>query len=260
VLPEESSRDISDCVLPVPKRVTNVRAQAELGWTPGVPVPEEHYWAQHDWDTCVRFRWQIRNVMEAGLRKVLEIGVGSGMVTYLRRNGIRAATLDIASALHPDRVVSLTAIPFLSARFEGLLCTILFEHIPIELFCEAVAEISRVARFWDMVAEPPSLLSLTLLLRAPILHLREIRVRIAYPGRSRPAGIRQNFGAVGSMASRSLDGAAPSGKLNFTSCQIKDPSLPIRPVSFSWKGRNLAHPMISLQPHRNPKRETGIVK
>jgi hypothetical protein len=78
-------------MLPETEHATNVTAQTESGWTPRVQVSEEHYSAKYDdWDTWIRYYWQIRAVMERGLREILEIGVGSGVVTsYLRRNGVR---------------------------------------------------------------------------------------------------------------------------------------------------------------------------
>jgi hypothetical protein len=199
LLPEELSKEALACMLPEPKQVTTVKAQTELGWTPRVQVSEEHYLAQYDdWDTWVRYYWQIRNVMERGLREILEIGVGSGVVTsYLRRNGVRVTTLDIDPSLHPDCVASVTAIPFPSARFDGVLCTEVLEHMPFERSCQAIAEISRVARSWAMVTVPHFTLSFALLLRAPILHLREIRLRVPYPKRIRPSDIGQHFWECG---------------------------------------------------------------
>ena len=90
-------------MLQEPIHLTKVRAQTKSGWTPRVQVPEEHYSAKYeDWDTWVRYYWQIRNVMDRGLKEILEIGVGSGVVSsYLRRNGVRVTTLDIDPALHP---------------------------------------------------------------------------------------------------------------------------------------------------------------
>jgi ubiquinone/menaquinone biosynthesis C-methylase UbiE len=199
VLPEDLTKEALDCMAQEPKHVRNVGAQTESGWTPRVQVSEEHYSAQYDdWDTWIRYYWQIRSVMERGLREVLEIGVGSGVVTsYLRRNGVRVTTLDIDPALHPDCVASVTAIPFPSARFDGVLCTEVLEHMPFERSCQAIAEISRVARSWALVTVPHFTLSFALLLRAPILHLREIRVRVPYPKRIRPSDIGQHFWECG---------------------------------------------------------------
>jgi len=186
-------------MLQEPIHLTKVRAQTASGWSPRVQVSKEHYSARYeDWDTWVRYYWQIRSVMDLGLKEVLEIGIGSGVVSsYLRRNGIMVTTLDIDPALHPDCVASVTAIPFPSAHFDGVLCTEVLEHMPFERSCQAIAEISRVTRSWAMVTVPHFTLSFALLLRAPLVHLREIRVRVPYPKRIRPSDIGQHFWECG---------------------------------------------------------------
>jgi len=68
--------------------VTGARARANSagdhvsGWRPAVQVPPGHYGAGYDdWDKWVTYFWEIRNVLDRGLDEVLEIGIGSKVVT-----------------------------------------------------------------------------------------------------------------------------------------------------------------------------------
>ncbi|MGH9482319.1 MAG: hypothetical protein ACRD1L_09525, partial [Terriglobales bacterium] len=69
-------------------------APTTSAWKPAVQVPGSHYSsAYEDRDKWLCYYWQIRNVLERGSRQVLEIGVGSQVVTsYLRRAGIALTT------------------------------------------------------------------------------------------------------------------------------------------------------------------------
>jgi hypothetical protein len=249
-------------MLQEPNPVTNVRAQTKSGWTPRVQVPEEHYSAKYeDWDTWVRYYWQIRNVMDRGLKEILEIGVGSGVVSsYLRRNGVKVTTLDIDPALHPDCVASVTAIPFPSDRFDGVLCTEVLEHMPFEHSCQALAEISRITRSWAMVTVPHFTLSFALLARAPILHLREIRVRVPYPKRIRPSHIGQHFWECGM---RGFSVARLRRAFRGAGFRIVSEQRPLTNYSSCFFLLEKEAPRLSvsnLLPNRNPRPETQVVE
>jgi hypothetical protein len=159
-------------------------------WQPRVQVPVDHYKAEYeDWDKWLCYYWQIRNVFERKATRVLEIGVGSKVVTsYLRRNGIELTTLDIDPALDPDYVGSVTQLPFGSGEFDAVLCTEVLEHMPFEQSQQAILEIARVSKAYAFVTVPHFVLSFAVLFRLPVIHLREFRIPVPYWKRIRSVG------------------------------------------------------------------------
>jgi hypothetical protein len=153
------------------------------GWRPHVQVAVEHYHSGYDdWDKWLTYYWTIRNVCDRRPRVVLEVGVGSKVVSaYLRDKGVDLTTLDIDPGLEPDHVGSVTAMPFGDGAFDAIVCTEVLEHMPWQFTRRAIAELHRVTRRWVFVTVPHFTLSLALLVRLPVLHLHELRLRLPWP-------------------------------------------------------------------------------
>ncbi len=120
-------------------------------------VPREHYFSK-DYLTPERFAsygYQIQEVLNLGLRNVLEIGIGNGIVAYALRNaGLEVTTLDFDESLHPDIVASVTDMPLAEGSYDVVACFEVLEHIPWELFPRALAEIRRVCRAMAIISLP----------------------------------------------------------------------------------------------------------
>jgi hypothetical protein len=154
----------------------------EKGWQPRVQVPEGHYQGGYDdWDKWVTYFWTIQNTLSRNLREVLEVGVGSRVVSFCLRNAsVDLTTLDIDPSLEPDHVGSVTAMPFPDRSFDGVVCTEVLEHMPFEETRKAIREIHRVTRRYAFITVPHFALSFALLVRLPLLHLREFRFRLPW--------------------------------------------------------------------------------
>jgi len=152
-------------------------------WKPRVQVPPEHYKAAYDdWDKWISYYWQIRNVMDRSLADVLEVGIGSRVVSsYLKRNDVHLTTVDLDPELGPDCVASVTQLPFQADTFDAVVCCEVLEHMPFEQTRLAIREIYRITRRYAFIAVPHFVLSFALLIRFPVLHLRELRLRIPCP-------------------------------------------------------------------------------
>jgi hypothetical protein len=175
-----------------------MQSESVSSWKPKVQVPAGYY--DHadydDWDKWTTYYWTIRNVTGRRLKDVLEIGIGSRVVSfYLRNNGVSLTTLDIDPALQPDKVGSVTELPFMDASFDGIVCTEVLEHMPFEESQKAICELYRVTRRHVFVTVPHFTLSFAMLIRVPMLGLREIRMRIPCPKRLKPNG--QHFWECG---------------------------------------------------------------
>jgi SAM-dependent methyltransferase len=159
-------------------------------WRAAVQVAPGHYGARYiDWDKWVSFYWQIQAVVATGGRRVLEIGVGSGVVAAtLKRCGIDVTTADIDASLAPDVVADACSLPFDDGEFDMVLCCEVLEHMPYEVSVRAARELRRVTHGHCLVSLPHAALSFAALVRMPILHLRELRFRVPFARRLPPGG------------------------------------------------------------------------
>lgn len=147
-----------------------------------VQVPSNHY--VHDkylhkprW---ISFWYHQREVRSFAPERVLEVGVGTGVVTaLLRSQGITVQTLDIDAALAPDLVASVTHIPLADGAVDVALAGQVLEHLPWVDVVTALREMRRVAKKGVVVSVPDrrhTLFSITLVL--PFLGQRQLFVKI----------------------------------------------------------------------------------
>lgn len=88
---------------------------------------------------------QLKLVEECRPASLLEVGVGSGIVTaYLRHQGVSVTTLDINPALRPDHVGSIVQPPpeLAGRRFDMVLCSRVLHHLPFHEFPQALSSLS----------------------------------------------------------------------------------------------------------------------
>lgn len=123
---------------------------------------------------------QLREVLAAAPESVLEIGVGSGVVSgFLRRAGIPVTTLDIDPALRPDVTADAAALPFRTRAFCASVCFEVLEHLPFSCFVPALAELRRVTRGRVFLGLPHAGRYYSLSAKLPKLHPR-VLVEVPY--------------------------------------------------------------------------------
>jgi len=89
---------------------------------------------------------QVKAIKKCGVRKILEIGPGPGVVTQiLRAAGLKVTTCDIQSDLKPDVCADVCKLPFSDNSFEFAMCCQVLEHLPFSQFSPALSELKRVA-------------------------------------------------------------------------------------------------------------------
>ena len=100
---------------------------------------------------------QLAAIMELAPRSVLEVGVGTGISAFaLRRFGLEVTTLYVQSALAPDLVGDVRAIPTADAAFDVSSCCQVLEHLPLADLPAALRDLRRVTR-WRLVLSLPDI-------------------------------------------------------------------------------------------------------
>lgn len=125
-----------------------------------VQVPPEHYGpaGYDEFNRWVSYWYQIRAVQGTGARSVLEVGKGSGLLSWYMRErlGIRVVTADFEAALAPDVVVDVRD---LASRFPcdsfDLVCAFqVLEHLPFCDFRRALEQMAAVSRSRVIISLP----------------------------------------------------------------------------------------------------------
>ena len=137
------------------------------------------------------YYYQFSNILEQNPKRILEIGIGSGITTQvLKENGIEVTTLDNDPKNNPDIVGDVLRLPFEDNTFDVAVAFAMLEHIPFSSFSPALKEMSRVGNGNVIISLPDhgkSLLRLTF--KLPFIKEKNIQL-ILEPGRyiAAPAG------------------------------------------------------------------------
>lgn len=114
----------------------------------GAQVSPEHYGPAYLTLPRMITHWhQVTAVRRCGGRRVLEIGVGMGLTSFiLRQWGYDLETLDFDPALRPTRVGDVREIPYPDGSFDTVLVAEVLEHVPFDDFGTALGELYRITR------------------------------------------------------------------------------------------------------------------
>lgn len=146
-------------------------------------VPPEHY-RQLKYlgaDRWVSYGSQVRVALRIGSERVLEIGIGNGIVRdALRALGVAVTTVDIDPQLRPDIVGSVTALPCQENSFDLVIAAEVLEHIPYEELAGALSEIRRVTRRYAYITLPHAGAVIDMTLKLPLLPRISIFAKIPF--------------------------------------------------------------------------------
>lgn len=111
-----------------------------------------NYLSRERW---ISFWYQILEVNRFSPKSVLEIGVGSGIVSEtLKKMGVDIKTVDIDYGLNPDVKGDVKKLPFENKSFDVVLVAEVLEHIPFGNFIDALNEIARVSKNGIVITLP----------------------------------------------------------------------------------------------------------
>ena len=100
---------------------------------------------------------QIDSILQNKPKTVLEIGLGTGLVSsYLRSLGIDVTTVDINPSLEPDIVGSVLDLDKIlqGKTFDVVLCARVLHHIPYDSFLKAIEQIYLASEKASVVTLP----------------------------------------------------------------------------------------------------------
>lgn len=98
---------------------------------------------------------QINEILALHPQRILEVGIGNGIVSYfLRQAGLSVTTFDYDAHLEPDIVGSVTAIGLPDASYDVVACFQVLEHLPYDLLLTVLKEIRRVTSGYAVLSLP----------------------------------------------------------------------------------------------------------
>jgi len=100
---------------------------------------------------------QISTILASDPKTVLEIGVGTGLVSsYLRSLGVEVTTVDINPSLKPNYVGSVLDLEEIvqEKKYDVVLCARVLHHLPYKSFPKAIEQISLVSSKAAVVTLP----------------------------------------------------------------------------------------------------------
>jgi SAM-dependent methyltransferase len=101
------------------------------------------------------FGYQIQEIAALEPQRVLEVGIGNGIVSQvLRMMGKQLTTVDFDPGLRPDVTASVTDLPFAAESFDAVMCCEVLEHLPYELSERALRDLARVTRHGIVLSVP----------------------------------------------------------------------------------------------------------
>lgn len=101
------------------------------------------------------YHYQYAEIVRLPSQRVLEIGIGNGLLSYLlRASGREVTTLDYDEALEPDLVASVVNLPCLEASVDVVACFEVLEHLPFDQFERGLQEIRRVTQRYAVIGLP----------------------------------------------------------------------------------------------------------
>jgi SAM-dependent methyltransferase len=128
------------------------------GRVPTEPQGEKSDYFTPDYNSPGRlagYAYQINEILALRPRRILEVGIGNGMVSsFLRQAGLAVTTFDTDEQLEPDIVGSVTAIPLADTSYEVVACFQVLEHLPFDLFVPVLKEICRVTSSYAVFSLP----------------------------------------------------------------------------------------------------------
>jgi hypothetical protein len=123
-------------------------------------VPSDHYSATgyDEWHRWVSYWYQIRAAMRAAPSSVLEIGVGTRVVSHYltERLAYDVTTFDFDASLSPHVVGDVRELEqhFAPDTFDCVCAFQVLEHLPYEDFLPTLTQLNRVARRSVLISLP----------------------------------------------------------------------------------------------------------
>ncbi len=97
----------------------------------------------------------IKTVLNLNINKVLEIGIGQGIVSHvLKFNRLNVVKGDFDQLLSPDVACDIRELPFKQKSFDLVLASEVLEHIPFADIEKALMNIAQLTKKYAVISVP----------------------------------------------------------------------------------------------------------
>lgn len=120
---------------------------------------QDEWFDEHDRERVRR----IAALIPAEVQSLLDAGCGNGLFlralasaprTFTRLAGVDRSDAALRHLTTEKRIGSVDALPFGDQEFDAVTCMEVLEHLPVDVYPRALAELSRVARRYVVVSVP----------------------------------------------------------------------------------------------------------
>ncbi|MFP4446849.1 MAG: class I SAM-dependent methyltransferase [Desulfosudaceae bacterium] len=113
------------------------------------------YYRQISYSRWCSYFWQMRYISDCRPDRVLELGVGDGIMSdLLRKLGYDLVACDLSPDLFPDVAADIVHLPFQDNSFDAVAAFQVLEHLPYDQFAACLREMGRVSRKQVLISLP----------------------------------------------------------------------------------------------------------
>lgn len=118
----------------------------------------------------VSYAYQIDSIENLNIKKVLEVGPGSFVVSsLLKKMGYEVTTCDFDKNVGADAVSDIRNLPFEDKTFDVSMACQVLEHIPFEDFEKGLCELKRVSSKYVIISLPRRHTGFNLVIKMPFI-------------------------------------------------------------------------------------------
>lgn len=135
-------------------------------------VDTQHYKGKkyNSVERFISYSYQISLIEDLQVKKILEVGPGSFVVSsLLKKMGYEVTTGDFDEHVGADVVADIRNLPFPENAFDVAMACQVLEHIPFQEFEKGLAELSRVSSRYAIISLPRRHTGINLVLKMPFI-------------------------------------------------------------------------------------------
>lgn len=135
-------------------------------------VEIQHYKGKkyNSFERFISYGYQVDTIENLQVKKVLEVGPGSFVVSSLLKTmGYEVTTSDFDDHVHADVTADIRSLPFQDTTFDVAMACQVLEHIPFDDFEKGLKELARVSSRYVVISLPRRHTGINIIFKLPFI-------------------------------------------------------------------------------------------